>query len=273
MANIVLRKARRLSTWRKMSVAAWAPPDDPTIYGMLDVDVTRLLEVLEERSRTSGTKVTLTHAAARAMALAIREHPFVNVIVRWRRIYERQSVDIFLQVAVVEPGGSPDLSGCKVTDADQKTVVEIAQEVAGRAKAIRKNEDPEFRKTKANIAGIPSIFMRPALLLMGFLQYTLNLDLTSFGLPRDPFGSAMVTSVGMFGIRVGFAPIFPPSRCPSLLLVGAIEDRPVVRDGEIVIRKMVTLTGTFDHRVIDGFHGGELAKTIKEVLENPPEDF
>ncbi|GMV43987.1 MAG: hypothetical protein AMXMBFR64_57030 [Myxococcales bacterium] len=273
MPNIVLRKATRLSTWRKMSVAAWAPPDDPTIYGMLDVDVSRLLPVLDQLSASSGRRITLTHAVARALALALREHPDLNVIVRWGRIYERRDVDIFLQVAVVEDGQSPDLSGCKIERADTKPLADIAAEIALRARGIRNGEDREMRSSKKRIASVPAFLMRPVTLLMGWLTYTLNLDGRLLGLPRDPFGSAMVTSVGMFGIRVGFAPIFPPSRCPALILVGALEDRPVVRNGQVVIRPVVTITGTFDHRVIDGYHGGLLARTLKTLLEDPPADF
>lgn len=256
-----------------MSVAAWAAPDDPTIYGLLDIDVSRLLPVLERLSEQSGQRITLTHAVARAVALGLREHPDLNVIVRGGRIYERRDVDVFLQVAVVEEGQSPDLSGCKIERADTKSLVDMAAEISQRARSIRKGEDLEIRASKKRIAGIPGLLMRPILLLMGWLTYTLNLDGRLFGLPRDPFGSVMVTSVGMFGIRVGFAPIFPPSRCPALLLVGALEDRAVVRDGEVVVRPMVTLTGTFDHRVIDGYHGGLLARTIKTLLEDPPDDL
>jgi pyruvate dehydrogenase E2 component (dihydrolipoamide acetyltransferase) len=256
-----------------MSVAAWGPPSDPTIYGMLDVDVTRLLPLLEQRSRETGVRLTLTHAVARALALAIREHPSVNVLVRWRRIYQRENIDIFLQVAVVEAGSDPDLSGVKIERADEKSLVEMAAEIAERASAVREGRDKDMRRSKKSVASIPSILMRPVLLLMGWIAYTMNIDGRLLGLPRDPFGSAMVTSVGMFGIRVGFAPLFPPSRSPVLVLVGALEDRPVVRDGRVEIRPMVTLTGTFDHRVIDGYHGGLLARTIKSLLEDPPESF
>ena len=256
-----------------MSVAAWGAPSDPTIYGLLDIDVSRLLPRLERWSQESGRRITLTHAVARALAIALDHHRDLNVLVRWGRIYERRDVDIFLQVAVVEEGKSADLSGCKIEQADAKGVVAIAEEVAGRARGIRSGEDKEMRASKKRIASVPGLLMRPVTLLLGFLTYTLNLDGRLFGLPRDPFGSAAVTSVGMFGISVGFAPLFPPSSCPLLILVGTQEDRAVVRDGQVVVRPMVTLTGTFDHRVIDGYHGGLLARSLKELLEDPPEDF
>lgn len=273
MPNVELRKARRVSSWRKVSVAAWAAPDDPTIYGLLDIDLSRLLPLLAQKSETTGHKLTVTHAVARALGLALREHPDLNVMVRWGSIYERVNVDVFLQVAIIEPGESPDLSGCKIERADHKSVDEIAAEVAQRARGIRSGEDRELKQSKKRIAGVPGILMRPLTRLMSWLTYTLNIDARTLGLPKDAFGSAMVTSVGMFGIRVGFAPIFPPSRCPLLVLVGAVEERVVVCDGQIEIRPMVTLTGTFDHRIIDGYHGGQLARTMQRLLEDPPDTF
>jgi pyruvate dehydrogenase E2 component (dihydrolipoamide acetyltransferase) len=273
MPNIDLKRAERLSTWRKVSVATWGAPSDPTIYGLLDVDCGRLLPLLEKWSVESGSRVTLTHAVARALAIALSENPELNAVIRWGRIYERRHVDIFLQVAVVEDGNNPDLSGCKIEDAHKKNISLLASEVRARAQGIRRGDDQQLKASKKRIGSMPGIVMRPLTKLLSWLTYTVNLDARWFGLPKDTFGSAMVTSVGMFGIRVGFAPLFPPAHCPILVLVGALEDRPVAFDGQVVIRPIVTLTGTFDHRIVDGYHGGVLAKRIKGLLENPPSDF
>ncbi len=55
----------------------------------------------------------------------------------------------------------------------------------------------------------------------------------------------------------------------AILAVGAIEDRPVVRDGQIVIRPIMTYSLTFDHRVINGFGGEQFLRTIRRFVENP----
>ena len=53
------------------------------------------------------------------------------------------------------------------------------------------------------------------------------------------------------------------------MLVGAVKPRPAVVDGEIVVQKQLTITATLDHRFVDGFEGGQLAKTVREVFQNP----
>lgn len=55
----------------------------------------------------------------------------------------------------------------------------------------------------------------------------------------------------------------------AILGVGSIEDRPVVRDGQIVVRPIMTYSLTYDHRVINGFGGEQFLRTIRRFLENP----
>lgn len=55
----------------------------------------------------------------------------------------------------------------------------------------------------------------------------------------------------------------------AILAIGAIEDRPVVRDGQIVIRPIIAYSLTYDHRVINGFAGEQFLRTIRRFLENP----
>ncbi len=87
------------------------------------------------------------------------------------------------------------------------------------------------------------------------------------GLPKDPFGSVMVTSVGSLGIDLAFAPLVPYSKVPLLISVGRINDEAKVVEGKIEIRPIMKLGITFDHRLIDGIHAAELAKTFKDYFQ------
>jgi pyruvate dehydrogenase E2 component (dihydrolipoamide acetyltransferase) len=52
-------------------------------------------------------------------------------------------------------------------------------------------------------------------------------------------------------------------------VLGKIEEKPVVRNGEVVIRTILPLTGTFDHRIVDGMQIGKLARGIKRNFRKP----
>ena len=71
----------------------------------------------------------------------------------------------------------------------------------------------------------------------------------------------------MFGIEQFVAVINPPQA--AILAVGATVDTPVARDGAVVVRPMMTMTLTVDHRAVDGADGADFLRTVKTFLEDP----
>ena len=96
-------------------------------------------------------------------------------------------------------------------------------------------------------------------------------DLSRFGIVKDEFGSAMITNVGTFGLSQALAPLVPFSRTPLVLLVGEVTERPVAEGGRVVVRPMMNLGVTFDHRFMDGFHGGAMLQLFRAYLESAQE--
>jgi len=267
--NVKGRWLKKFSTWRKISLNTWSTPDNATIYGLLDVDIGPLQDYLKKRTEESGVKCTITHAVARGLGILLKKYPDCNVLVRGRKIWLREEVDIFHQVAmpIDTKKGAADLSGAVIRRVDTKQIPQIAKELRERAEAVRAKKDGEMAKTRSMLKSLPNLFLRVALKIIGWLQYAFNLKVPTT--PRDPFGGAMVTSVGMFDIKLAYAPLVTFTRVPIILLVGTAEDRPVVRDGEIVIRKMCSITATLDHRVLDGYLAGLLSREMKKLMENP----
>ena len=80
-------------------------------------------------------------------------------------------------------------------------------------------------------------------------------------------GTASLSNLGMFGIKQFEAVINPPQA--MILAVGAGEQRPYVVDGALSIATVMSATGSFDHRAIDGADGAELMQVFKTLVENP----
>lgn len=80
-------------------------------------------------------------------------------------------------------------------------------------------------------------------------------------------GSTAVSNLGMFGVKEFTSIINPPHA--SIVSIGAGEKRPIVKDGELAVATLMTATFAFDHRVIDGAVGAELAAAFKSRIENP----
>jgi pyruvate dehydrogenase E2 component (dihydrolipoamide acetyltransferase) len=86
--------------------------------------------------------------------------------------------------------------------------------------------------------------------------------------PEEYTGATFsVSNLGMFGIDEFTAVINPPEA--AILAVGAMQPKPVVREGEVVVRQLMRVTMSCDHRVIDGATGAKFLQTFKKIMENP----
>jgi pyruvate dehydrogenase E2 component (dihydrolipoamide acetyltransferase) len=80
-------------------------------------------------------------------------------------------------------------------------------------------------------------------------------------------GTFTISNLGMYGVERFVAVLNPPQA--AILAVGAAEEKPVVRDGDVVVRPMLELTLTCDHRSLDGATESEFLRTVKDFLEEP----
>ena len=80
-------------------------------------------------------------------------------------------------------------------------------------------------------------------------------------------GSFTISNLGMFGIREFAAVINPPQS--AILAVGAGEQRPIVKDGELAVATVMTVTLSADHRIVDGALGAKWLQAFKRAIEQP----
>ena len=86
--------------------------------------------------------------------------------------------------------------------------------------------------------------------------------------PEDVQGGTFtISNLGMYGVDAFQAIVNAPQA--AILAVGRIVDRPWVVDGALVVRPVLTLTVSFDHRVVDGARGAEFLDTLAELIEEP----
>ncbi|HEX2044367.1 MAG TPA: dihydrolipoamide acetyltransferase family protein [Gaiellaceae bacterium] len=80
-------------------------------------------------------------------------------------------------------------------------------------------------------------------------------------------GTFTISNLGMYGVERFVAVLNPPQA--GILAVGAIEERAIVRDGEVVARPVMEMTLTCDHRSVDGATASDFLRTAKQFLEEP----
>ncbi len=256
----------RMTPRRKLAIATWDAPREGNIFGKLTVDATQALAYIAHLRETTGEKVTITHLVGKAVAMALKEAPGLNGLIRFGAFVPHKTVDIAFLVTLE---GGKNLAKAKIERLDEKPVTEVAKELRAMAEKLRSGQDEAFKKSMGPVGCLPTWLIRPLLNVTGFITSCLGIGFGPLGLESFPFGSCVVTNVGAFGLDEAFVPQVPFARVPLWVLVGMIHDAVAFKEDGLGVRKELTISATIDHRFIDGFQGGILAKVTRELLENP----
>lgn len=200
----------------------------PHTAAMDEFNVTDLVQLREEQKWIAGDEgVKLTYMAfvIKALVLALIEHPLMNSSLDEENDRILLKKFYHIGMAVDTPDG---LMVPVIHDADQKGVIQLAQEVERLALAAAE------RTIK--------------------LQEIQN-------------GTFTITNYGAFGSSFGVPVIRYPEA--AILGIGKIQKKPVVVEDAIVIRSMLPISVSFDHRIVDGADVGRFMNTLKRYLENP----
>ncbi len=274
MPNLRLRPKTNLSSFRRIAIGTWRTAYDPTVYGSLELRADKMMAYLDAFRKRTGKRATLSHIMAKAVAITLAEMPDANAILRWNRIYLREDIGVFFQVAMEdEKTGEIDLSGATLFDAHKKSLLEIVDEFETKVGSVRKGKDKALESSRGLFKKIPFFLLNTVLDALGWLTYTLNLDLRFAGIPKDPFGSVMITNIGSLGLEAAYVPLVPYSRVPLVIALGAVKEEAVVENGSLAVGKVLRAFATFDHRVLDGMHAARMSKTLKRVFADPEKEL
>ncbi len=252
--------------WRVTSAAIYTTPTDSRVYGTLEIDVTDAKRFLDKR-RAEGVKLTMTHLATAVLARAVAfDVPEMNCFIRRGAVVGRERLDVMVPVSV---GGDAGVTAAIIRDAHAKPVSAIAEEIRDKAAVGRGGVEIKAAQNKYLLNRIPWPLRRPVFLLLKWITVDLGLEIKALGLSAHSFGSFVVSDIGSFGLNTGMTALMPAAKVPAVIVLGKIEEKPVVRRGEIVIRTILPLTGTFDHRIVDGKQIGKLARGIKRNFRKP----
>ena len=193
--------------------------------------LTSLRGQLNEQLAAQNVKLSINDFLVRACALAMHQHPFVNA--RW--VDQGQTVAIE-QIAEVNVGiaiALPSERGGGLVVATIRNADQIGlRQISAQSKALSE---------KARAKGLA---------------------------PQEMSDSTFtISNLGMFGVSHFTAIINPPNA--AILAVGAALDRPVVKNGQVVAGKVMSMTMSSDHRMVDGAMAAAYLATVRELLEKP----
>jgi hypothetical protein len=243
--------------WNLLDLISIVGADSVPTYLFLDIDMTWAEEFRHTLAKY-GMRSTATAFLLKAIAIAQRSHPDTRTAMLpfGRTVVFNNIVAGFTVERLI--GKQPTLFFGAIEQPDTKSVVQISEELKAHAEA---DLDEVFHMDLQHKFTKMPWFLRRLIIWIGMRYPELRLKCmgATFGL----------SSLGKFGLKA----IIPPCVSTSTFGVGTIETRPVVRDGRIEARKMMTLTLNFDHRVIDGAPAARFLKDIKTLLEGGLKDY
>lgn len=205
----------------------------PHYYMTVDVHMDELLQLrkkLNQQLESQGVKLTVNDFIVRACALAMQDHPFMNS--RW-----------------VEKNGKASI----VLEGDVNIGVAIAL------------NRPEGGLVVATIRNADRLGLRQ----ISNETKRLAEKARAKGLTIEEMADATFTisNLGMYAVEHYTAIVNPPNA--AILAVGAATQKPVVRNGELAVGHLMSITMSSDHRIVDGAMVAQYLQTLKALLESP----
>lgn len=190
----------------------------------------QLRKTINGQLESQGIKLSINDFVTRAVAMACVEHPAVNSSWNGDHIIQHGSVNVGVAISLPpEKGGG--LLVATIRDTHAKGLRQISSDVKQLAKNARSEKGLTVQEMSDS-----------------------TITISNLGMPQ-------------YGVTQFTAIVNPPNA--AIIAVGAAIQKPVVRDGQIVIGTEMNVTLSGDHRTIDGAVGAEYLATLKRLLENP----
>lgn len=233
----------------RWSLDALTLSNPPGFFILVDIDMTSTQQIIAQLRR-QGIKGTYTHIIIRATALAFKRHPELNRLLLGKRLIYPDSIDIGLSVgSPLALSGNPSMV---IHNADQKELKQIIQEIIERAPGVREGHAAERARIRRVAHVIPGWARR--------LLFRTMMSRISF--VKKMSGTFFVSSVPHLQYAIPL--VYPGS---GMLVITAVEERVVAKEGQPVVRPIMTLGNVGDRRLWDGNNAGLLLNEIKKILE------
>jgi hypothetical protein len=243
--------------WNVLDMLTIIGRDAAGAYLFLDIDMS-WADKLRAQFAAGGDHVTITAILLKAIATAQRLNPQslqgylpFNMRVNYHEIVAGFTIERLV-------GTDPAVFFGVIEKPEYKTLPEIAAELRDYG-TVKIEHIPTLHLQ--NVFTQVPVFIRKAIFHLSTFIPPLRLaaNNATFGL----------STLGKYGIVTAFGPCV----CACTFGVGTVEDRAVVRDGEVTVRPMMTIAMSYDHRLIDSVPAAMFLRDVKELVEGKLEDF
>lgn len=236
------------------------------VYYDLEIRAERLLEYIQEARKHFHTDVT--HCLVAACAVGLQENPEMNRFPVGHRLYQRHGHWITFSMKREKKNKKAKLATVKKQIPVNVTFPQLCTYLSEEIKVQRSDKETYHDKEYNLLTSLPRPMLRFGVSFLRWLDYH-NLLPGSFIQGDALYTSIFLANLGSIGMKSAYHHLYEWGNCPLFFMAGAIEERPVVEDGKVVIRKIIPMRLTYDERIDDGLTASHGIASVQRVLEDP----
>lgn len=260
----------RVHPYRRLMPYIMRTRTESVVYFDHYVDATKLLEYVAQAKKKFGAD--MTHCVVAAGAVGLAEVPTMNQFVMGRRLYQRRGTHMAFSAKRKQLDKKAKLSVVKLEIPETESFRDFCERVTAKIGVERSGDRTYADKEYDLFNMVPRPVLNAAVTLFRWLDYH-NVLPHSFIENDGMYCSIFVANLGSLGMGAGFHHLYEWGNCPAFCMVGKVEDRPVVVDGEIVVQPTLHIRWSYDERIDDGLGARFGMDAISRVLANPFEEL
>ena len=212
----------------------------------------------------------MTHATVAAAAIALAATPKMNRFVSGGRLYERNHRALTFSLKRARMDKEAAISTVKLRMRDGETFADLVARINASVGEERSGKKTRTDKELDLFNAFPRPALRFGVKVFRWLDDH-NLLPASF-IDGDPmYTSIFIANLGSLGMAAGYHHLFEYGNCPLFIMVGKVEPRVVVRDGQAVVRRVMPIRFSYDERIEDGLNARFGIDRFVQILEAPEE--
>ena len=253
--------------YRQMMPYLMPNKNESQVYIKYTIDMENALALLERPPENLKGKLTITMLLLRALTLVLDEFPRMNRFVSGKRIYQRNKITFSFSAKKAFDQAAP-LVVIKMDFDPRETMEEMCDRITARLSVGRSDKKSYTDKETNLVLRLPRFGIRFVVWALRTLDFY-NLLPWSF-IKNDLFyASLFVANLGSVDLESGYHHLYEYGNIPHFVSLGRVKKMPVVRDDQVVVRRVAEIKVSYDERAEDGFNGALGLNRLQEYLENP----
>jgi hypothetical protein len=264
------RLIRGLHPYRRIMGFVMPTRNESVVYFDSYVDAEQLLAYLDRAGPRFGCDVS--HCLVASGFITLTRNPTMNRFSLGGRLYERNGVYLSFSMKRSQGDRGAKLSVVKLRLQEGETFRQLCERINSNIRVERSGEQTYADKEFGLMSRIPRPVLWLGVRALKTLDYY-NLLPASF-IENDPlYTSIFCANLGSLRMSAGYHHLYEWGTCSAFIMAGQIEDRPVVREGKVEVRKILHLRYSYDERMDDGLNARFGIADLVYALEHPFECF